>query len=253
MESDGRRWIGILGLLLIVISACTPAVTVIPAKHEPRQAIVVKTADWNASAAILQAYEREGEGSSWVAVGKKIPAIVGRNGLGWGAGIHPREDAKSGPEKREGDGKSPAGIFPLGSAFGYETAEMTAWVGIPYQQMTATHKCVDDVHSKYYNLIIDSSQVKQDWSSCEEMLRKDDLYRLGIVVNHNGAPVAAGKGSCIFLHVWKGPSQGTAGCTAIAGEDLEMLLIWLAPQAGPVLVQLPEAEYERLRALWNLP
>jgi len=254
MENDlRRRWRVIYGLLMIFFSACAPALTVPPVKMESRQAIVVRTADWNVSAAVLQAYEKEVESSSWVAVGKKIPAVVGRNGLGWGAGLHPRADEKSGPAKKEGDGKAPAGIFRLGSAFGYDPSEMTGWIRIPYQQMTATQQCVDDVQSIYYNRIVDAGQVEADWSSYEEMRRKDDLYRWGIVVDYNVDPVVTGRGSCIFLHVWEGPAQGTAGCTAMDTEDIKMLLRWLNPEAGPVLVQLPEEEYARLRDALNLP
>lgn len=256
MKSDRRRrWSGLCGLMIIIFGACTPAATVSPAKMEieSRQAIVVRAADWNASTAVLQAYEREAGGSSWVAVGKKIPVVIGRNGMGWGAGLHRGGDVKSGPVKREGDGRSPAGIFLLGSAFGDDPAEMTSWIRIPYQQMTSAHRCVDDARSSSYNRIVDAGRVKPDWSSCEEMRRKDDLYRLGIVVDHNANPVIPGRGSCIFLHVLSGSSQGTAGCTAMDREDLEMLLLWLVPEARPVLVQLPEEEYARLRERWDLP
>jgi len=254
MENDlRRRWRVIYGLLMIFFSACAPALTVPPVKMESRQAIVVRTADWNVSAAVLQAYEKEVESSSWVAVGKKIPAVVGRNGLGWGAGLHPRADEKSGPAKKEGDGKAPAGIFRLGSAFGYDPSEMTGWIRIPYQQMTATMQCVDDGRSSHYNRIVDAGRFKPDWSGGEEMLRKDDLYRLGIEVDHNVNPVVAGSGSCIFLHIWGGPLQGTAGCTAMDGENMEMLLLWLVPEAKPILVQLPEEEYARVREPWGLP
>jgi len=254
METDLRwRWLGISGLLLISLIACPAVTTVYPAKIEPRQAIVVRTADWDASAAVLQAYEGGEKGSSWVAVGKKIPAVVGRNGLGWGAGLQPGGNAKSGPEKKEGDGKAPAGIFRLGFAFGYEPAERTEWIRIPYRQLTAAHQCVDDASSSHYNRIVDAGQVEADWSSYEEMRRKDDLYRWGIVVDYNVDPVVTGRGSCIFLHVWEGPAQGTAGCTAMDTEDIKMLLRWLNPEAGPVLVQLPEEEYARLRDALNLP
>jgi len=254
MKNDWKRkWCGLYGLLMIFSCAGAPAVNVPPAKMASRQAIVVKTAGWNASEAVLQAYERESEYSSWVAVGRKIPVVAGRNGMGWGDGLHQAGDAKSGPVKREGDGRAPAGIFRLGSAFGYDRAEMTSWIRIPYKQMTAAHRCVNDVHSIYYNRIVDAGQVRPDWSSSEEMLRRDNLYHLGIVVDHNVDPVASGRGSCIFLHVWEGPARGTSGCTAMDKEDLELLLLWLLPEAGPVLVQLPEAEYAKIRDVWGLP
>jgi len=73
-----------------------------------------------------------------------------------------------------------------------------------------------------------------------------------MVVEHNAAAVP-GAGSCIFLHIWGGPAKGTAGCTAMAEEDLVRLLGWLDHKESPRLVQLPEAEYARLRAAWSLP
>lgn len=238
-------------LLVILLCSCTS--TVPSLKIDSNQAIVVKTADWNASVAVLQAYEREGKGSSWVAVGKKIPAVIGRNGMGWGAGIHQIADVKSEQVKKEGDGKAPAGIFRLGSVFGYEPVEMAAGVRMPYRQLIPAARCVDDSQSKYYNRIVDADFVKPDWSSSEEMLRKDTLYRFGIVIDHNVNPVIAGKGSCIFLHIWEGANKGTSGCTAVSAEDMEMLLLWLIPETKPIFVQLPEDEYSRVRKAWDLP
>jgi D-alanyl-D-alanine dipeptidase len=84
------------------------------------------------------------------------------------------------------------------------------------------------------------------------MRRADNLYRWGIVVDHNTPPVP-GAGSCIFLHVWRGPESATNGCTAMAEHDLQSLITWLDPQANPVLVQLPVEELECLRTDWQLP
>ena len=81
-----------------------------------------------------------------------IPAVVGRNGLAWGRGIH-LEPPAGGPQKREGDGKAPAGIFRLGIAFGYGPGDSAPWIRLPYQQMTERIKCVDDVASPFYNHI----------------------------------------------------------------------------------------------------
>jgi D-alanyl-D-alanine dipeptidase len=60
-------------------------------------------------------------------------------------------------------------------------------------------------------------------------------------------------GSCVFLHIWSGPAQGTAGCTAMAQDQLEPILTWLDPAKTPILVQLPQAQYKKLRKPWRLP
>jgi L,D-peptidoglycan transpeptidase YkuD (ErfK/YbiS/YcfS/YnhG family) len=218
----------------------------------PLQAIVVKTADWSASAALLQRYEKKHGDATWEAVGEKIPAVVGRNGLGWGTGIHPLTTA-FGPVKQEGDGKSPAGIFLFGDAFGYAPVDEVPWIKLPYRQAASHLHCVDDVRSIHYNRLVDTKKVEKNWQSYEEMRRPDDQYRLGLVVQHNTDPVVAGQGSCIFLHVWTGPDVGTSGCTAVEARQMEALLRWLDPQAKPVLIQLPESEYVRLRSTWRLP
>jgi L,D-peptidoglycan transpeptidase YkuD (ErfK/YbiS/YcfS/YnhG family) len=74
-----------------------------------------------------------------------------------------------------------------------------------------------------------------------------------VVVGHNDAPVTPGGGSCIFLHLRSSASSTTAGCTAFDAAPMEELLRWLDPAKRPVLVQLPRAPYDALRARWGLP
>jgi D-alanyl-D-alanine dipeptidase len=202
--------------------------------------------------AVLQRYERAGAGQPWRPVGSAIRAAVGRTGVAWGDGLHPGGGA--GPRKREGDGKAPAGIFALSSAFGYAGANEAAWVRMPYVQVDASIECVDDSRSRYYNRRVDRDTIAQpDWTSHEEMRRPDPLYRWGVWVDHNSNPPRPMGGSCIFLHVWGGPGVATSGCTAMGEEDLRAVLAWLDRRARPVLVQLPRAEYASLRAAWDLP
>ncbi|MGB3544100.1 MAG: hypothetical protein WBA11_14375, partial [Rubrivirga sp.] len=60
-------------------------------------------------------------------------------------------------------------------------------------------------------------------------------------------------GSCIFMHVWRGPGTSTAGCTAMPDERLQSVMAWLDADAAPVLVQLPESARDALREPWGLP
>ncbi len=254
-----------------------------------RQAIVVKTADWLSLRGTMQRYERSLRQDKWRPVGRAVPVSVGRNGLGWGMGLHPEGAATSfsarkeaskrltdnesapmagkghrwgsengkandrAPVKREGDGRAPAGIFSLSGAFGYAPVEECRWIKMPYQEATPSLRCIDDVTSRYYNRLVHIDNVEDDWSSCEEMHRPDQQYRLGVIVDHNAVPPIPGRGSCIFIHIWQGPDRGTAGCTAMSPENMEMILRWLDPAAFPVLIQLPETTYRRLRSTWKLP
>lgn len=241
--------------LLAVPAACQPAPMPLPAPADEGalQMVVVTTADWDAVDATLQRYERPAPDQAWRAVGGAIPAAVGRTGLAWGTGIHP-DPGGAGPVKREGDGKAPAGIYRLSSAFGYAPAAEAGWIRMPYVQTDASTECVDDSRSRFYNRRVDRDTIPQpDWTSHEELRRNDELYRWGVWVDHNSDPPAPMGGSCIFLHVWAGPGAATSGCTAMAESDLRQLLAWLDPRARPVLVQLPAAQYGTLRGAWTLP
>ena len=224
--------------------------------HSSSQLVVVTTADWNAVDGTLQRYERKAAGKKWEAVGKPIAVVVGKNGLGWGVGVVPadalRNAVPGGPVKKEGDGKAPAGIFRLSEAFGYASQEQPGWK-MPYVSLTSSVECVDDSQSKYYNRVLDRGSVSPDWNSSEHMLRSDELYRWGVVVDHNANPPQPGGGSCIFLHIWRGQGQGTVGCTAMPQEQLESLLGWLDPGKKPLLVQMPAGEYQRVKGKWKLP
>lgn len=231
----------ILAICAVLGAACATAPT-LDLLTGSRQAIVVTTPDWNATRGTLQRFERNGE--SWTAVGAPIDVVIGRSGLAWGGGLLSEQPLPGAPVKREGDGKSPAGIFALGTAFGFASS---ADLRLPYKQLRDATECVDDSASMYYNTIVDRDAVLRiDWSSSEKM-RSIDQYRWGAVVQHN-TPPRAGGGSCIFLHIWNGPSSTTSGCTAMRQEDVETLLRWLDPGANPRLVQLPAAEYERFKA-----
>lgn len=220
------------------------------------QILVVTTQDWNADDGVLQAYERPHAHKRWKAVAGPIPVVVGENGLGWGVGLTSASDEKSrkasDPVKREGDGKSPAGIFRLSTSFGYAAEKRAGWK-MPYMHLAPTVECVDDARSKFYNRVLDRATVTPDWNSSEHMLRSDELYKWGLVVDHNTDPVVPGVGSCIFMHIWMGPGQGTTGCTAMTEEHLEGVLAWLDPAKNPLLVQLPRGEYKKLRRHWKLP
>lgn len=230
----------------------SPALAPAPA-DSALQMIVATTGGWDSVDATLRRYERDAPGRPWRAVGVPIPANVGRSGLGWGTGLHDAHPAE-GPVKREGDGRAPAGVFALSSAFGYAAAADAPWIRLPYVQSDASTECVDDLHSAFYNRRVDRDTIPApDWNSHEEMRRPDALYRWGVWVDHNSAPPSAGGGSCIFLHVWAGPGVPTSGCTAMAEADLREVLAWLDPRARPVLVQLPRDVLRDLRAPWNLP
>ena len=215
-----------------------------------RQLVVVTTPAWDSVNGTLQRYSRVNPKSPWVAEGPAVPIVVGQTGLAWGdAGFGTPRD----PRKREGDGRAPAGRFPLGSVFGFGASVSIADLRMPYLPLRDGTECVDDVASAHYNRVVDRGDVRRvDWTSAERM-RSIDLYRLGVMVEYNTRPVRRGRGSCIFLHIWREQGSPTSGCTAMPADDLETIARWLDASRRPTLVQLPVGEYARLRRRWSLP
>jgi L,D-peptidoglycan transpeptidase YkuD (ErfK/YbiS/YcfS/YnhG family) len=221
---------------------------------QAEQLVVVWTPEWDAPMGTLLCYERSRLGDAWSQVGEPCEVNVGRAGLAWGWGLH-GGTLDEGPEKREGDGRSPAGVFRLSAVYGYAPRDSVGFLRMPYIEATATCQCVDDVHSAYYNLVIDSLSVAQaDWTSHERMRpHTGDWNKWGVIVDHNMNPREPGRGSCIFLHVSEGPGVPTSGCTSIEEERIAALVGWLDSKKHPVLVQLPHLQYVHWKPRWGLP
>ena len=212
-----------------------------------RQLVVVTSPGPESTQGSLRRYQAEADGR-WQPVGEAVNARLGRSGLAWGMGLH---DPEPGLQKKEGDGKSPAGIFRLTGAFGYAAPGSLA-LRLPYVQATAQLECVDDSGSAFYNQLVDREAVVKDWNSSEQMLREDAQYKWGLYVEHN-RPAQPQGGSCIFLHIWRSPDSPTSGCTSMAEADLLSLLQWLDPAQKPCLVQLTLADYGLLKRKYALP
>lgn len=244
-----------LSCLLAGVGGCTQNAaqpTPLHPWNEAGQFVVVTTPGWDSNKGTLRAFERSGSG--WRQVGADHPVTLGRAGSAWGLGLHPVQ--AGGPVKREGDGRSPAGIFSVGIAFGYHAAAVT---GLDYQAMTGSHYCMDVSNSPLYNRIVDASVVGESAvAGSTEPMRLDlhssgdQRYRLGFVIEHNPKAAPMG-GSCIFAHLWKSPANSTSGCTAMEDRSMSALLPWLDRARRPVFALLPTAEYRRLQSEWKLP
>lgn len=190
--------------------------------NESRQLIVVEVSNPDASAAMMRRYQRAKLNEAWRAIGKPIPVVIGKHGLT--------------SHKREGDLKSPAGIYTLGLAFGF-SKQLNKQSKLNTITIKSTTLCVDDPKSKYYNQIIDAKQIKQhDWQSAERMHDYPVHYRVGIVVNYNTNHPQPGVGSCIFLHVKPKTSHATAGCVAMPEREMISILRWVDPGKHPLVI-----------------
>ena len=220
--------------------------------RDARQMIVVIVPDWNATSGTLRTFDRVH--GAWHEIGKAAPVVIGHAGSAWGLGLNPPQHY--GPIKREGDGRSPAGVFAIGEAFGYAPNLATA---LTYKPMQSTNWCVDVSGSPYYNRIVDARKVGQAAvKGATEHMRLDifnhgdQRYREGFVIENNAQQKPMG-GSCVFAHLWKSPDSTTTACTAMADATMDRLLRWLKPDEHPVFVLLPRKEHAKLRTAWNLP
>lgn len=217
---------------------------------QAQQLLVVVTCNWDTVPGTLYAFEKVN--GTWVKQFSN-PVVVGAKGLGIGDGIIP-VNVTGAPVKKEGDMKSPAGIFAIGDAFGYGSKADAGFIKARYIQAKDTVICVDDAHSIYYNRIISADTARQhDWNSFEHMHLTKDYYKWGLFVQHNSPTAVPGHGSCIFMHIWGSSHEGTEGCTAMKEADILTLLHWINTAKKPLLVQLPVAEYTATATELKLP
>ena len=246
----------ILSLTLTFLTslfACQPQTDVLPRAgvDDSQQLVVVTTPGWTSTVGSMTRFERATPTSAWRRIDAPIPLVVGRTGIAWGAGFD--NVSPDGPHKREGDGKAPAGIFGLDTAFGFAPRESMPNARLPYVQLLPTTDCVDDTASTHYNTVVDRLTVARvDWNSAEHM-REVPQYKIGVIVSYNSSPPVKGRGSCIFLHIWAGPDSHTAGCTAFDEAKLREVIQWLDPRKHPLLVQLTADVYLQLQTRYRLP
>jgi L,D-peptidoglycan transpeptidase YkuD (ErfK/YbiS/YcfS/YnhG family) len=119
-------------------------------------------------------------------------------------------------DKREGDKKTPVGIFPFRRVF-YRPDRISKPVStLPIIPIDTSMGWCDDPLSQDYNQLI-TLPFKY---SHEKMWREDHLYDLVIEVAYNDAPIISGKGSAIFIHVMRSQEKPTLGCIGLELEHL---------------------------------
>lgn len=244
----------VMGLLaLIVVGGCVaiffirqktenPTISVQPKRPAASQAIAPNTSpipstkgpafSSQLSSTVKQALIVQGNGSAiftgqialWEQINGRwqkygdFPVVLGTNGFAQQA------------SKREGDNRTPTGIFSLGTTFGYSRAIDTK---MPYRQLTSNDYWVDDVSSAQYNRWVNGVPQARSY---EQLLRSDSMHKYGVVINFNTNPVIVGRGSAIFLHVWRSPEIGTAGGVAMSEDNIVQILRWLDPVKQPAVL-----------------
>lgn len=138
--------------------------------------------------------------------GLKVPCVLGRGGI--------RRD------KREGDGATPVGEFPLRRVLWRADRLERPETILPCQPIAPDDGWCDESADPAYN-----RPVRHPYpASAEHLWRDDPLYDVIVVIGHNDDPVVPGMGSAVFLHVARADGGPTAGCVAFARADLLRLL-----------------------------
>ena len=239
-----------------VTSRATAVQRSIPA--ETTQLVVGLANDWSSTRATLTRFERK-SGGSWSRVGPAIAARLGPTGLAWGRGLVDVTQlaataAGTAPEKVEGDKRAPAGAFALDTVYAYDAA-WAKRTAMPFINVGPRDLFVEDPTSALYNTHVRLDHLPGTaWEKEQQMEQGDEAHRLKVFVGHNTNPPVPGRGSAIYLHVWRRDGASpTAGCTAMSFDSLRAIVGWLQPTANPVFVLLPKGAYTSIASAWDLP
>jgi D-alanyl-D-alanine dipeptidase len=236
--SGSRAIAGFIAIASVVLSSEIAHAQSCPAPLAgAKRLVLVTAASMNETSAAMRLYERETPQQPWKALGAAEPAMIGKTGMGWSP-FFAQLARRGEPMKVEGDKRAPAGIYPIGRSFGILASSRP-----DYLHITPDTICVDDLSSPAYNTIASRARLGPKVSA-ENMSRALPMYRRGLLVNY---PTDAKRkaGSCIFIHVWRSPTTGTAGCVAVPQPKVEALQDFSAD--GAVLAIMPRGALDRLK------
>ena len=194
---------------------------------ETQQLITIEAATTRTTYASARIWRRSGE--CWAAAGSPYRARVGWNGL--------RKN------RREGDGTTPIGMFPIGRTM-YGT-EANPGVRFRYTRIRCGDWWVEDPSHPAYNTFqrVGCNRRPPFKVTTPDMSKDRTAYAHLAVVEFNMNPVVPGRGSGIFLHVQK--ASPTNGCISLPKPHLVQVLRWLDPSAAPRIVIGTRAQLRR--------
>lgn len=123
-------------------------------------------------------------------------------------------------DKREGDGKSPVGVWLIRRVLYRPDRGPPPVTVLPLAQLAPSDGWCDAPDDPAYNRPVQLPYP----ASAEAMWRDDEAYDLVAVLGHNDDPPVPGLGSAIFLHLAKPGFPPTQGCVALTREDMLELL-----------------------------
>jgi L,D-peptidoglycan transpeptidase YkuD (ErfK/YbiS/YcfS/YnhG family) len=139
---------------------------------------------------------------------REVRCVLGRGGV------------KPAADKREGDGATPLGAFPIRRVLYRPDKGPAPQTALPTAPIAPDDGWCDAPDHAAYNQPVTLPHP----ASCERMWRGDDAYDLVVVLGHNDEPAVPQMGSAIFIHLQQPDGRATQGCLALGREDMEAFL-----------------------------
>jgi len=195
---------------------------------DAEQLVIVSTSQWATTSASVSMYQKVS--GVWRRVAGPYSARIGRSGLSL--------------SHHEGDGTTPAGSYPILSAFGWYT---TARTRLPYTRVRAGSCWISDSSRVDYNTMVVEPACAGPNENLYRIARSGP-YRRAIVTGYNIAPTVPGGGSAIFLHSHaysRGHTKATSGCVSLTTSRLYSLWQRLDPVRHPRVIIGPASWLNR--------
>ncbi|HEY8383429.1 MAG TPA: succinylglutamate desuccinylase/aspartoacylase family protein [Microvirga sp.] len=137
----------------------------------------------------------------------QVPCTVGTGGL------------VAASLKREGDRRTPIGVFPLRYGF----FDASTWLdfprGLAFPFVPLAPDMIWEEDGPDYNRLV----WAEDGERMDKRLsrpREEPLFKVAIPIGYNDAVPEPGRGSAIFIHATRTDGSGTAGCVGVKPEHL---------------------------------
>lgn len=123
-------------------------------------------------------------------------------------------------QKREGDGKTPIGIWHFKELLYRQDRILRPKTNLPCRPIQKNEGWCDHVGDRNYNRLVNLPYPK----SAEKLNRDDNIYDIVIILDHNQSPRIQGRGSAIFMHIARKNLEPTEGCIALKKSHLIELI-----------------------------
>jgi L,D-peptidoglycan transpeptidase YkuD (ErfK/YbiS/YcfS/YnhG family) len=131
----------------------------------------------------------------------------------------------SAADKREGDGKTPLGLWPIRAVLIRPDRLPAPQTRLPWRFIRSWDGWSDGIDDPAYNRPVTIPHPH----SHEALWRPDGAYDIVLILGHNDGPPVAGLGSAIFWHCRQPDGRATEGCVAMERAVLERWLEAMAP------------------------